>query len=53
MCIDVRRTTIKVDGLKKEYKFLQISDLHILKTDERDGEARQNGYKKRCEQYRR
>ena len=51
MCMDIRKTIIKVKGLKNEYKFMQISDLHILKTDARDGEARQNGYKQRGEDY--
>lgn len=51
MCLDIRKTTIKVDGLKKEYKFLQISDLHMLKMDERDSEARRKGYKKRADDY--
>ena len=51
MCVEIVKTTIKINGLKNEYKFLQISDLHMLKTDARDGEARQNGYKKRGEDY--
>lgn len=51
MSIKIDHTTIKVKGLKKQYKFMQISDLHILKTDERDGTERQNGYRQRAEDY--
>ncbi len=51
MNVSIEKTTIKVEGLKKEYKFLQISDLHILKTDARDGEERQKGYKQRGDEY--
>ena len=47
MGIQINKANIEIAGLKKEYKFLQISDLHILKIDQRDGKERQNVYSKR------
>ena len=49
--IQINKTTIEIEGLKKEYKFLQVSDLHILKIDERDGEIRKKTYTERADKY--
>lgn len=45
----VNRHIIKVKGLKKEYKFLQITDLHILLFDDDFSREKKEVYKRRKE----